>query len=375
MRGHIRKRGSKYSIIIDIGKDPKTGKRQQKWFSGYKTKKEAQADLARIINELEQNTFIIPSDETLKGYLDYWIEQREHNLSPTTIYGYKSMINNHIIPSLGNIKLNELKPLHIQEYYKEKSKTLSQTTILHHHRMLRKALEDAKEWQLIKDNPADHVESPKPQKYKSNVLNLDEIKQLLKALESNRLEVPITLMLFLGLRRGELLALKWADIDYKNKTITIQRNLVRGGDNGNELIIKEPKTEESIRTIPISDNILKLLKKQEIKQKEEKISLGPHYKENGFIFTTSTGDIINPASFSREFGDFIKANNLKHIRLHDLRHTNATLMLKSNIPAKIASERLGHSNISTTLDLYSHVLKDMERETSDKIDNMIFNSK
>ncbi len=375
MRGHIRKRGSKYSIVVDIGKNPATGKRQQKWFSGYRTKKEAQADLARIINELEQNTFILPSTDTLSEYLQYWIEQRKPNLSPTTIYGYKSMMKNHIIPSLGQVELNQLKPLHIQEYYNNKLKILSPTTVLHHHRMLRKALEDAKEWQLIKINPADHVEAPKPKRYKATVLNIDEIKELLKALEGNRLEVSITLILFLGLRRGELLALEWSDLDLENKTITIKKNLVRGGDSGNELIIKEPKTEESIRTIYLSDNILNLLKKQKIVQKKNKMKYGPKYKDSDFIFTTEMGNLINPASFSREFGDFIKSNNLKKIRLHDLRHTNATLMLKSKIPAKVASERLGHSNISTTLDLYSHVLKDMEIETTNKMDDMIFGTK
>lgn len=372
MKGHISKRGSKWSIIVDIGNDPKTGKRRQKRFSGYNTKKEAQTDLARIITELEQGTFILPSTDTLEEYLHYWIKQRENNLSPTTIYGYKSMIRNHIIPEMGKVKLPELKPLHIQEYYNLKLETLSSQTVLHHHRLLRKALQDAKVWQLIKINPADHVEPPKAKKYKANVLNIDEIKSLLKALEGHRLEVPITLMLFLGLRRGELLALKWSDIDYKNKTITIQRNLVRGGDDGTELILKEPKTEESNRTIPISDNILLLLKKQELKQKENKLKMGKYYNNSDFIFTTEIGNLINPSSFSREFGEFIKDNNLRHVRLHDLRHTNATLMLKSNIPPKVASERLGHSTITTTLDLYSHVLKDMERETSDKLDTMIF---
>lgn len=374
MRGHIRKRGSKWSIVVDIGKDPKTGKRKQKWFSGYKTKKEAQADLARIINEIEQNTFIIPANTTLKDYLEYWIKQRKPNLSPTTIYGYKTIINKHIVPELGNVQLKDLNPLMITEYYNNKLETLSGRTVLHHHRLLRKALQDAKGWQLIKLNPADHVETPKAKKYKANVLNLDEIKELLKALEGHWLEVPICLMLFLGLRRGELLALKWSDVDYDNKTISITRNLVRAGDSGNELILKDPKTEESIRTIPISDNILNLLKKQNLRQKENKLKLGAYYKDSDFIFTTENGELINPASFSARFAEFIKDNNLKNIRVHDLRHTNATLMLKSKIPAKIASQRLGHSNTSTTLDLYSHVLKDMEKETSDKIDNMIFNS-
>lgn len=375
MEGHIAKKGKRYYVVIDLDRDPITNKRQQKWFSGFKTKKAAQAELNKILYELQQNTFIIPSTETLREYLNYWLEQRKDNLSPTTLYGYKSIMKNHLIPQLGNIELNKLKPLHIQEYYSNRLAFLSPTTVLHHHRLLRKALNDAKGWQIIKLNPADHVEAPKPKKYKAKVLSVDEIKLLIKVLENTPLETPVLLTLFLGLRRGELLALEWADIDYDNKTITIQRNLVRGGESGNELFLKEPKTEKSIRTIPISDNILSLLKKQKIKQNENRLKFGKYYKENNYIFTTEIGNLINPAVFSHRFGDFLKKNDLKKIRLHDLRHTSATLMLQSKIPAKVASERLGHSNIHTTLDLYSHVLKEMEKEASDVLDNMIFNSK
>lgn len=375
MKGHIRKRGSTYSIVVDIGKNPETGKRQQKWFSGYKTKKEAQTDLAKIVTELEENTFIIPSTSTMKEYLDYWIEQRESNLSPTTLYSYKLMIKTHIVPELGNVELRKLKPLMINEYYNKKLKNLSGQTVLHHHRLLRKALQDAKSWQLIKDNPADSVEAPKAKKYKATVLNLDEIKELLKALEGNWLEVPISLSLFLGLRRGELLALRWSDVDFENKYISIQRSLVRGGSTGNELIIKDPKTEDSTRDIPITDTIINLLKKHKLKQSEDKLKLGKYYKKSDYIFTRDDGELINPASFSSRFAEFIKENNLKVIRLHDLRHTNATLMLQSNVQPKVASKRLGHSTTATTLEIYSHVLKDMERDTSDSLDSMIFDTR
>lgn len=369
MRGHISKRGSGYSIVIDIGNDPQTGKRQQKRFSGYKTKKEAQSALATIIHELEQGTFVLPTSTTLKEYLEYWLNQRKTKLSPTTVYSYEVIINNHLIPSLGNIKLTDLKPLTINEYYNTKLEILSGRTVLHHHRMLRKALQDAVNWQVIKDNPCDSVESPKAKKYKAEVYDKEDIKKLISALSGHELEAHISLALFLGLRRGELLALKWSDINYEDSTITIQRNLVVASS---KLVLKEPKTEDSMRTIVLTPEILEILRRHKISQKEQKLRFGKHYKDDDFIFTKEDGELINPGSFSHTFADFLKNNNLRHIRLHDLRHTNATLMLMSNIPAKVASARLGHSNVSTTLDIYSHVLKDMEKEVSDKISDIIF---
>lgn len=377
MKGSIKKRGSTYSFVVDIGKDPVTGKRRQKRFSGYKTKKEAQTALATVIHELEQGSFVLPAHDTLKDYLNYWISQREENLSPTTVYGYKIIINNHLVPSMGAVQLKDLKPLMLNEYYSEKLKTLSGRTVLHHHRMLRKALQDAVGWQLIKSNPCDAVEPPKATKYKAEVLDIDEIRKLINALKGHKLEVPVSLMLFLGLRRGELLALKWSDIDFEKSTITIQRNLVRAGEAGVELILKEPKTEDSIRSIPLSDGIVDMLEKHKINQKSQKLKFGKYYKDKDleFVFTEEDGSLINPASFSHRFGDFLKENGLKEIRLHDLRHTNATIMLMSNIPAKVASQRLGHSNISTTLDIYSHVLKDMEKDVSEKISDIIFDAK
>lgn len=372
MKGHIRKRGAKWCIVVDIGIEPSTGKRKQKWFSGYRTKKDAQKDLARIVNELEQNIFVVPSDSTIAEFFESWLEQRSANLSATTITGYKSILKNHIVPALGALKLKDIKPLMLSDYYRVKLEVLSGRTVLHHHRLLRKALEDAKRWQLIANNPADNVEVPKAKKYRATILDLSEIKILLEALRGHEMEVAVSLILFLGLRRGELLALSWDDIDWDNKTVHIQKNLVVGDDGPT---VKDPKTEESNRVIPISDSIIRLLKKQRVWQNENKMRLGSLYVDSDYIFTKEDGSLFHPGTFSHNFGEFLKASGLKSIRLHDLRHTNASLMLKSNIPAKVASERLGHSNISTTMDIYSQVLKDTEREVSDKIDDMIFSTK
>ncbi len=376
MRGHIRKRGSTYSIVVDIGIDPATGKRKQKWFSGYKSQDEAEQAMAKVITQVYEGTLLLPSDMILKDYLKMWIDKKKKKLSPTSLSGYLTIINKHLVPSLGYIKLKDIKPYIIDDYYDTKLETLSGTTVLHHHRMLNKAMVDAvKKYRLLATNPIDGVEAPKATKYKASVLNTEEVQLLFKALEGDKLEVSIKVMLFLGLRRGELLGLKWEDVDYNNKTITIQRNLIRGGDTGVELYLKDPKTEDSTRTIVLSENIIELLKKHQEEQKELISKQESIYKDEGFIFCNDDGSNIDPSNFSHRFGAFIKKHKLKHIRLHDLRHTNATMMLLSNVPAKVASERLGHSNVSITLDLYSHVIDEMKQEATNKIDDILFNTK
>lgn len=369
MRGTITKKGKKWYIVVDIGID-ENGKRKQKWFSGYDRKKDAEKDLAKIINQLETNTFIMPEKTTLEEHLNYWLENyAKPNLSPTTIYGYEIIINKHIIPILGKIELQKLKPIQIQRYYDLKKEELSGKTLVQHHRVLRKALDYAFKLQLIPNNPADAVEPPKAKKYKAKVLNLEEIEAMLKALKEDKLEVPINLALALGLRRGELLGLKWEDIDLDKGLIHIKHNLVRAGK---KLVLKEPKSDSGVRTLQIPSSLINMLKKHKVKQLEQKIFLGEAYNDKGFVFCREDGEPINPSTFSHWFDDFIKKNNLPDIRLHDLRHTNATLMLKGKVAPKVASKRLGHSNITITMDLYSHVLEDMDKEAANTIDNLIY---
>lgn len=370
MRGHIAKKGNKYYVVVDIGKNYKTGKRQQKWFSGYDKKEEAEYALAEIIYKLKQGNLVLPDNTRLGEYLIYWLERYKKKLATTTYNTYNSIINNHLIPNLGNIPLQQLKPLHIEDYYYQKQNELSQRTLLHHHRVLSLALKNAVGWQLIPNNPCDYVEAPKPKKYKATALTPEQSKELLNLVKDTDMETPITLILATGIRRGELLALTWNDIGFDNKILSIDKSLAVDEET-KELIIKEPKSKSSIRTISLSDGTINILKQHKVKQNEEKLKLGKYYKDNNLVFATPDGSLINPSTFSKKFGNIIKGSNLPHIRLHDLRHTNATLMLKSKIPAKVASERLGHSNTATTLDIYSHVLKSMQEEAADKLDKML----
>lgn len=375
MRGCITKKGKTYSIIVDIGKDEE-GRRKQKWYNGFKTKKQAQTELTKILNQLENNTFVNPEKLTLEEYMDNWFENNaKAKLTLKTLSGYEYIIDKHIKPSLGHILLQKLQPIHIQQCYRQKLENgrldkgggLSAKTVIHIHRVLRKALFDAEKMQLISKNAADMVDLPKIKKYKANVYDENQVKELLQAAKLTEMYIPILLAVGLGLRLGEVFGLKWQDIDFPNKSIVVKRalSLIK-----KELVFHEPKTEKSNRIIIASDMIINELTIIKEKQENNMVILGESYNNLDLVNCYNDGSPINPSNFTHKFADFLLRNKMPHIRFHDLRHTNATLMLKKNIAPKVAAERLGHSTISITLDLYSHVLNEMQHDAAKKLDSI-----
>lgn len=377
MRGHIRKRGNKYSIVVDIGKD-ENGKRQQKWFSGFKGEKEAEKALPVILNKIHNDTFILPDKITVREYFKDWLEtSAKFTLAETTFENYEINIEKHIIPHLGNIKLQKLKPLHINKFLLlllregrcDGKGGLGNATVLKIHRILCRVLNYAVKLEIIEKNPSLNVAPPKIDESIADVLTITEAKRFLDVVKGTDMEVPVHLAITLGLRRGEVLGLKWEDINFENKTLTINRVLARVKG---KVFIKKPKTKKSRRTLIIPDGLIIILKKHRKKQLKLKTQQGVLYKDNGFICCKATGQFINPNTFSWAFKTFLKRNNLKKIRFHDLRHTFATILMSNNISPKVASCILGHSSIGITMDLYSHVLTDMKREAAKEISNIIF---
>lgn len=374
MRGHIKQRAKgSWSIVIDLGRDV-TGKRKQKWSTVRGTKKEAQAELSRLLNELNTGEYVEPSRMLVSDYLKRWLKDyAEPSVSPKTAERYAQIISDNIKPVLGNYQLSKLKPLHIQSFYtdcltsgrKDGKGGLSAQTVLHFHRLLRKAFLQAVKWQLLARNPVDAVEPPRPQRTEMNAINETETALLLEKLTDSPLFTPVLLAVTTGLRRGELLALRWKDINLEEGRLTVNQSLEQTKTG---LRFKTPKTERSRRQVPLPGVALDILKDHKRQQNEERLRLGPVYQNNDLVFPRPDGSLMAPDSFSTNFAAFIRRSKLKHIRFHDLRHSHATQLLLQGVHPKIVSERLGHSNIGITLDTYSHVLPGMQEDAVLKID-------
>lgn len=368
MRGHVRKRGKKWAIVVDIGYD-ENGKRKQKWFSGYNTKKEAEKDLANIINKVENGQLSDTKNMCVKEYLEHWLEEyAKNNVSHTTFEKYQYSVKK-AIPYIGHLKLTNLKPLHIQKLFNDLSKTgLSSSSCAAYYRALNTALNMAVKWQIISNNPCSSINSPKENNKKMNVLTQNEVNYLLGQIKDRPIYPVVLLAVSCGLRRGEILGLQWANIDFINSTLYIENNLTQ---SSSKIELGETKTSTGKRAVALPNSVLKELKEIRKQQKENKLMLGQDYEDNDYVCTWPDGKIFRPDYITKAFPKLLKEFDLPQVRFHDLRHTHATLLLRQGIHPKVVQERLGHSNISITLDTYSHILPDMQKEAADKIDGIL----
>ena len=342
-----------------------SGEHKQKWITSrqYETDKQLERRCLDWIDDYESNDINNSEKITFGGYLRQWIESRK-KISETTKDGYNVYINKHIIPGLGHIKLSKLKTSDIDKFYAKLSESTykkggeeisySQNTILQMHAIIHKALDYAKRNKSIKDNPSDYCDNkPIHEKYQGSVYTEEQFTTLMAVVKNTIDEICIILAGCLGLRRGEMLGLKWENIDYKNMLIQVRKTRVRSKDKG--IIEKPPKNKKSIRDISVNKKTLDALKRW------RKLNTESEYVINEF----------NPNTYSGHFKLLLENNKLPPTRFHDLRHFAATFMLKEGISDKVASERLGHANVSTTRDIYQHVLKEMDREAANKLDKLM----
>jgi integrase len=295
---------------------------------------------------------------TVAGYLERWLELHSKSKQALTVSGYKNYIEKHIIPAIGNNLLDKLKPMHIREFYADELLKYKPKTVLQEHRILRKAFQDAVSDDIITKNPCDAVKAPAIEiEYEPIIYTDEEFESLVEAVRGTQDELIVMLAGLCGLRRSEIFGLMWSDIDFKNNNISINRAAVpvKGG-----IINKLPKNRTSYRTITMPDSVIALLKK---------------YQGIGYIFKNQHGKQVNGSTYSHYFADLLKLHGLKHIRLHDLRHYNATLMLSLGISDKEAATRLGHANVITLRKTYQHVMDSMDKLTASKINSHYENQK
>ncbi len=381
MKGHIRSRGKNtWAIILDVGTSPE-GKRKQRWVTVHGKKKDADKELARLLHELNTGNYVEPSKMTLKEYLERWLQDyAKPKVVGTTYERYEEIVRVHLTPALGHLLLSKLQPLDIQSYYswalqngrKDGRGGLAAQTVLHHHRVLRQALKHAVRWQLVSRNPADAVEPPRPFRKEMRVLDASQNTQLEEAARGTHLYMPILLALATGMRRGELLAVRWHDVNLEAGKLAVRRALQQTSEG---LTFKEPKTSKSRRVIDLPATVVEKLQLHRAEQMRQRELLGTVLQDDDLVCAYPDGKPIQPDNLYTAFKTILRRAGLPEVRLHDLRHGQATMLLQLGVHPKVVSERLGHATIGITLDLYSHVLPSMQEEAAKKLDVALWGSR
>lgn len=361
------KSGYTWSFTIETGVDPLTGKRKQTTRRGFATKKEAENAAKELSTQLENGLNIVDNKMTLNQFLPKWLDMAaKRKVRETTFDNYQRAVNVRILPILGRVGLTELNGPVCQKFFNHLvDEGLSERYIEYIYTVLNGALEKAIDWDLLLKNPLRKVDIPRGRRRKYVVWTKEE---LIRFLQFSKIEnVHYSALFFVcgytGLRRGEMLALKWQDVNFEKGTLHVQRNLIYREGN---FSYGPLKTESSNRVIKLDDETLRILSQHKKRQSELKLLYGPRYSQEDLIFCREDGQAIYPRTMTTIFNRVIKKAEVPKIRFHDLRHTHATLLLEAGVSLKEVQERLGHSSIKMTGDIYAHVTDGMKENTSKK---------
>lgn len=368
--GSIYKRGDgRWTAIVSLGYQD--GKRKRKSIYG-KTRKEVSDKLTAALRSQQQGLPLSNDRITVGQFLNRWLtDSVKPSVRPRTFRSYSQLVTRHIAPDLGKIKLAKLSPQDIQKLMNSKLKSgLSPRTVQYIHAVIRRALVQACKWQLVPRNVAKLVDPPRVQHFEVQPLSPEQARMLIEAAKGDRLEALYTVAVALGLRRGECLALRWEDIDLETGTLRVRHTLQRLEGGGWELA--EPKSKNSRRTLGLPNFAVLALREHRKRQLEEKILAGPTWQESGFVFTSKVGTPLDGQHlYFRHFKKLLNEAGLPDIRFHDLRHSCASLLLVQGVSPRVVMETLGHSQISLTMNTYSHVMPVLMREAADKMDALL----
>jgi integrase len=376
VKGSIKKdkKTGKYYYVVDIGKDA-TGKRKQKMKRGFLSKAVAEKELAKIINEINEGDYFEPQKITVSEYFEMWFKERKSSVERTTYNNQLAFYTIYIAPRMASLKMHEVSSIFLQNYVNDllEFTTLKASTIRKLFDVLKVAFKKAVKIKIIKENPAYLVDLPKIKYEEMQVWDIHQVNLFLeKGLTVKRPSQYLTaylLAILTGCRQGEILGLRWKDIDFENKRIYIRQTLSHDGKE----LRNVTKTKASVRSISIPDTLIKQLNKERKTCNGNKLKYGSVYEDNDLVICTKHGRPVQSTNLIRGFKKDVKKVGLPVIRFHDLRHTHATMLISQNINPKIISERLGHARIGITLDIYSHVLPSMQQEVANKLDEMMKN--
>ncbi len=371
MAGQITKRGDSWQIRIFLGRDAK-GKRKYFNKTIHGIKKDAQKYLTAKLREKDLGVFVEPASMSLNIFLDKWLDEiAVLKLREQTLNGYKWLLNRYIREKLGSKRLSDIQAYEIQKIYNDMKKAnYAPKTIRHAHNVLSSALKQAVKWKMLIQNPCDLCELPRQIKTEMKYFSPKEAKIFLETARENRHFVLFQLAIQTGMRPQEYLGLQWKDVDFEQKKLSIKRTVVE--IKGSGFRFDETKTNRSRRSMPISQTLVNELKKHKREQLEARFKLGNIYQNYELVFASEIGTPHQKKNIrDRHFKPLLKKAGLPDIRLYDLRHTMATLLLSEGVNPKIVSERLGHASIVLTLDTYSHVLPTMQEDATDKLEMLL----
>jgi integrase len=387
MQGHIRKRvhtskngrtSTTWYVIIDLPRDT-NGKRCQKWHGGFRTRREAEAARAKIVHELNMGTYVEPSAVTLSDWVhDHWLPTIEGRVKPSTFDSYRRNLTLHVLPHLGGRQLRQITPAMLNRIYadllaagnKKIPGGLSAKTVRYIHTIVHKCLADAVDTGLVATNAAERAKPPRPRARPATEIGFwepHELRIFLESVQGHRLEAAWHVAAMTGMRRGEVLGLRWKDINFDDARISVRQALVAVAY---KIITSTPKNHHA-RVIDLDEGTVSQIRAHEQRQHIDRDEWGTDYQDNDLVFCKEDGSPIHPHTFSQAFERLVAKMDLPTIRLHDLRHTHATIALKAGIPVKVISERLGHENPAFTMKQYAHVIPGMQAEAAQLVANLI----
>jgi integrase len=370
MRGSLRKRGE---VWYGIYREPGIQNPKFVPFPGA-TKREAETRLNRIVEKINKGEYASDSRLTVREFLEtYYLPYAKSRAAAKSFERWKDIVYLRLIPAFGGLRLSAMNPGIIQRAYGEwlttgrNGKPLAARTVVHYHRLMRHALKHAKRLGLLGRDPSELVEAPKVVRREMTALDETQAMRLIAYARGTRLEVPVILAIHSGIRRGELCGLRWANVDFERNRIAIVRTLEETRDG---IQFKQPKSRASIRTISLSRDVMEHLRRHKARQAETRLKRGSEWMDEDLVFPNpeaNDGSPWRPEAFGKAFAWLVKGAKVPRVRLHDLRHTSATLLLRAGISLKVVSARLGHSTTAITNDHYAHVIGTMDEEAADKL--------
>jgi integrase len=369
VRGHIRKRArDSWSLVVDAGRDPDTGKRKQIWKTFHGNKKQAEAELARLVSAVETGTDLEPLRLSTAAFLERWLKAAKSRVGPRTHDRYSEVVRLHIVPNLGRIQLARLRPLQLESLYERlEASGLSRQTVLHVHRVLFTALRQAVRWQLVSRNVAEAVTPPRPTPPQIASFDVTDAAAVLQAVRGSDLAAATALALGTGMRRGEVLGLRWGDVDLDIGEVRVNQTLQATNEG---LRFVPPKTQRSTRAIALPLFALDALREQRRVQGIRKLAAGTAWQALDLVFDRGDGGPLPPWSLSQRFRSAMSRAGID-LNFHGLRHAHASLMLTAGVQLKVVSDRLGHSTIGITADLYTHLTRAVDQQAATQLDDML----